>query len=102
MTALQKFLKQIVLKQVEGSVYLVPAICDFQIDEALEEERRQWQTLPIDSVSISLLKKYMAHVMDNESVSFVENANDGWSTVKFTDDEIKTLKCIHKEIINEY
>ena len=53
MTALQKFLKQIVLKQVEGSVYLVPAICDFQIDEALEEERKQGQTLPIDSVIVS-------------------------------------------------
>ena len=54
MTALQKFLKQIVLKQVEGSVYLVPAICDFQIEEALEEERKQGQTLPIDSVRLSL------------------------------------------------
>ena len=51
MTALQKFLKQIVLKQVEGSVYLVPAICDFQIDEALEEERKQGQNLPIQIVS---------------------------------------------------
>ena len=41
MTALEKFLKQIVLKQVEGSVYLLPAICDFQIEVALEEERNQ-------------------------------------------------------------
>jgi hypothetical protein len=51
MTALEKFLKQIVLKQVEGSVYLVPAICDFQIEEALEEERKQGQNLPISDVS---------------------------------------------------
>lgn len=53
MTALQKFLKQIVLKQVKGSVYLVPAICDFQIEEALEEERKQGQNLPISSVMLS-------------------------------------------------
>jgi hypothetical protein len=53
MTALQKFLKQIILKRVKGSVYLVPAICDFQIEEALEEERKQGQTLPLDSVSVS-------------------------------------------------
>ena len=51
MTALEKFIKQIVLKQVKGSVYLVPAICDFQITEALEEEKKQGQTLPIHDVS---------------------------------------------------
>jgi hypothetical protein len=51
MTALQNFLKQIVLKQVDGSVYLVPTICDFQIDEALEEERKQGQNQPISNVS---------------------------------------------------
>lgn len=44
MTALKKFLKQIVLKQVNGSVYLVPAICDTQIKESLEEERKQLST----------------------------------------------------------
>ena len=53
-------------------------------------------------VSISLLKKYMAHVMDNEGVSFAENANDSWSNIKFTDNELQTLKYIHKEITNEY
>jgi hypothetical protein len=53
MTALEKFIKQIVLKQVKGSVYLVPAICDFQITEALEEEKKQGQTLPIQIVSKS-------------------------------------------------
>ena len=41
MTALEKFIKQIVLKTVKGSVYLVPAICDFQITEALEEDKKQ-------------------------------------------------------------
>jgi hypothetical protein len=40
-TALQKFLNQIILKRVEGSVYLVPAICDFQIEEALKYEAEQ-------------------------------------------------------------
>tara|TARA_R110000822_G_C15248734_1_gene487110 strand:+ start:379 stop:675 length:297 start_codon:yes stop_codon:yes gene_type:complete len=49
MTALENFLKQIVLKQVQGSVYLLPAICDFQIEEALEEERIQRETLHINS-----------------------------------------------------
>jgi hypothetical protein len=40
-TALQEFLEQIVLKQVEGSVYLLPAITDIQIKEALEKEIEQ-------------------------------------------------------------
>ena len=35
---------------MKGSVYLVPAICDFQITEALEEEKKQGQTLPIQIV----------------------------------------------------
>lgn len=57
MTALQKFLKQIVLKKVKGSVYLVPAICDFKIDEALEEEQKQGQTLPISRVRLSCFQE---------------------------------------------
>ena len=57
MTALEKFLKQIVLKQVKGSVYLVPAICDFQIEEALEEERKQGQNLPISNVRLSCFQE---------------------------------------------
>mgnify|MGYP003403465472 FL=1 len=40
-TALQEFLEQIVLKQVQGSVYLLPAITDIQIAEALEKEKKQ-------------------------------------------------------------
>lgn len=74
MTALQKFLKQIVLKQVEGSVYLLPAICDFQIDEALEEERKQGQTLPIDSVSKSVAKQYAEFCVryDREGLPLLE------------------------------
>lgn len=40
-TALQEFLEQIVLKQVQGSVYLIPAITDIQIKEALEKEKDQ-------------------------------------------------------------
>ena len=52
--------------------------------------------------SISLLKKYMSHVMNNESVSFVENANDAFSIIKFTDNELEKLKTISQEIINDY
>lgn len=40
-TALQEFLEQIVLKQVKGSVYLLPAVTDIQIKEALEKEIEQ-------------------------------------------------------------
>lgn len=40
-TALQNFLEQIVLKQVEGSVCLFPTITDIQIKKALEEEYKQ-------------------------------------------------------------
>lgn len=40
-TALQEFLEQIVLKQVQGSVFLLPAITDIQIQQALEIEREQ-------------------------------------------------------------
>ncbi|MFT5450540.1 MAG: hypothetical protein ACI9N9_000017 [Enterobacterales bacterium] len=41
MTVLEEFLKQIVLKQVKGLVYILPVITDKQIKEALEKERRQ-------------------------------------------------------------
>jgi len=51
MTALEKFIKQIVLNQVKGSVYLVPAIYDFQITDALEEEKKQGQKLNIQIVN---------------------------------------------------
>ena len=40
-TALQDFLEQIVLKKVDGSFYLLPAITDIQIKEALIKEREQ-------------------------------------------------------------
>jgi hypothetical protein len=40
-TSLQIFLEQIVLKQVKGSVYLIPAITDLQIEEALKKEKEQ-------------------------------------------------------------
>ena len=70
--------------------------------EGVTKEDAVEELLNLHSVSISLLKKYMSHVMDNESVSFVENANDSWSNVKFTDNELEILKSIHKEITNEY
>ncbi len=37
-TPLQRFLNQIILKKVKGSVYLIPAITDIQIEEALKDE----------------------------------------------------------------
>ena len=40
-TAMQKLLKQIVLKKVKDSVYLLPAITDVQINELLKEEEQQ-------------------------------------------------------------
>ena len=51
MTALENFLKQIILKKVEGSVYLLPAITDVQIVQALKEEREQGEQYPLLSVS---------------------------------------------------
>jgi len=67
MTALEKFLEQIVLKKVEGSVYLVPAICDFQIEESLEEERKQGQTLPISDVRLSCFQEVWQKWCESES-----------------------------------
>jgi len=40
-TALQEFLEQIVLKQINGSLHLIPAITDKQMEIALENEREQ-------------------------------------------------------------
>jgi hypothetical protein len=50
MTALENFLEQIILKKVEGSVYLLPAITDVQIVQALKEEREQGEQYPLLSV----------------------------------------------------
>lgn len=40
-TALEEFVEQIVLKKDKGSIYLVSAICDFQIENALKKEKQQ-------------------------------------------------------------
>jgi hypothetical protein len=40
MKPVDKFLDSIILKQVKGSIYLVPAIMDIQIEE-LQEEIKQ-------------------------------------------------------------
>jgi len=40
-TALDTFLEQIILNRVKGSVYLVPAITDIQIQEAKELFKQQ-------------------------------------------------------------
>ena len=39
-TPMQEFLKQIILAKKEGSVYLLPAITDVQIEELLEKEKQ--------------------------------------------------------------
>lgn len=70
--------------------------------DAIRLAMNQIEKLDLHLVSISLLKKYMAHVMDNEGVSFVGYANDAYSNIKFTDNELETLKSINEEIVNEY
>lgn len=45
-----------------------------------------------------LLKKYMAHVLDSEGVTFVLYINDPHSSVEFTDEEISILKKLEDEI----
>lgn len=76
MTVLERFLKQIVLKQIKGSVYLLPAITDIQINEALNEEKIQLQIL---YKSIDLLKK----VIDENY-----NLEKSWELNPETRDEI--------------
>lgn len=72
-TALQEFLEQIVLKQVQGSVYLIPAITDVQINEALENEKKQLiafgysQIHQIDSEIGNLIYKKVPEEIYNET-----------------------------------
>lgn len=72
-TALQEFLEQIVLKQVQGSVYLIPAITDVQIEEALEKEKKQLiafgysQIQEIDSELGDLIYKKVPKEIYNET-----------------------------------
>lgn len=49
-----------------------------------------------------LLKKYMRHIAEVEGTSFVDDLNNWMCTQKFTDEEVKTLERIEKEIIDEY
>ncbi len=77
-TALQEFLDQIVLKQVNGSVYLLPAITDVQIEEALEKEKKQLiafgysQIQEIDSEIGDLVYKKVPEEIYNET--FVQSS----------------------------
>jgi len=72
-TALQEFLEQIVLKQVQGSVYLIPVITDIQITEALENEKKQLiafgysQIQQIDSELGDLIYKKVPEEIYNET-----------------------------------
>ena len=54
--------------------------------------------LRIGGVSISLLKKYMIHVEQCESVNFVSYIDNPWSKVEFTKEEIAYLQKLDKEI----
>lgn len=52
----------------------------------------------IHVVSITLLKKYMNHVINCEGVDFVSDINRPWSDVKFTKKEKELLEVLKKEI----
>lgn len=62
-----------------------------RLDKALEEG----QSLPIDSVSVSLLKKYMSHVEECEGLDFVKSI--GCTEQVFTANEIDLLTKLSKE-----
>jgi hypothetical protein len=50
-----------------------------------------------------LLKKYMAHVDQEEGTTFVNCINDGWfSNVKITEEEKQVLLIIQEEVYKEY
>jgi virulence-associated protein VapD len=72
-TSLQEFLEQIVLKQVQGSVYLIPAITDIQIKEALKKEKKQLidfgysQIQQVDSEIGDLIYKKVPEEIYNET-----------------------------------
>jgi hypothetical protein len=76
--------------------YITLEDCKKIVEEALKQQSERAE------LGVSLLKKYMLNVMDNEGVSFIENANDAFSKVKFTDSEIEKLKEIHKEALIEH
>ena len=48
-----------------------------------------------------LLEKYMRLIYDEESITFIENINDGYSRIKFTEEEVKELRLLHDKIVNE-
>jgi len=49
-----------------------------------------------------LLKKYVSHVGDCEGVNFIDDCNNGISSVHFTNDEITWLNHIDETLRDEY
>lgn len=45
-----------------------------------------------------LLKKYMAHVIDCESISFLDQIGDCHTDVEFTEEEVQELGRLEQEI----
>lgn len=46
----------------------------------------------------NLLLKYIGHVLDRESIDYIDQigaTSDGW---KFTDEEVAVLECISEEV----
>lgn len=56
----------------------------------------------IDSPFHSLLKKYMRHILDEESITYLSKINSWSSSQTFTDEEIEILEKIEKEIMEDY
>ena len=52
-------------------------------------------------VSVSLLKKYMAHVIDCEGIDYVDSVGYPPSDQEFTDEEQQLLQRLSEEISNE-
>ena len=59
--------------------------------ELLENKVNQGQLLPIDGVSVALLKKYMNHVDDCEGIDFTGSIGERPSEQEFTDKEKSLL-----------
>jgi hypothetical protein len=50
------------------------------------------------SDAVSLLKKYMTHIIREESISFVEYIGDPNTVVQFTAEEFKILRELNNQI----
>jgi hypothetical protein len=72
-----------------------------QQEKYITHVEKQLNFLNIPDVSISLLKKYMAHVADCEGIDFVDKIGLRPSYQKFSDKEKELLEDLSKEVSNE-